>query len=98
MCGAQQGSAVDGGELQTKPQLRILWQISLQRLPRGVESTAGLAEAEIKPESTACTALVGGVPPALQAGAGASCGRQSSQIFSLRKVEVMTYVMCVLVV
>lgn len=38
-----------------------------------MKGSAGLAEEEIKPESTACTALVGGVPFALQAGGGASC-------------------------
>lgn len=64
---------VDGREQRATPQLQILWKISLQRIHRGMKGSAGLAEEEIKPESTACTALVGGVPFALQAGGGASC-------------------------
>lgn len=38
-----------------------------------MKSSDGLAEEETKPESTACRALVGGVPLSLQAGGGASC-------------------------
>lgn len=38
-----------------------------------MKSSAGLVEGEIKPESSSWRALVGGVPPALQAGGGASC-------------------------
>lgn len=64
---------VGGREQQAKPQLKILWKISLQRIHRGMKSSAGLVEEEIKPESTAWRALVRGVSPALQADGGASC-------------------------
>lgn len=64
---------VDGREQRANPQLQVLWKISLQRIHRGMKSSDGLAEEETKPESTACRALVGGVPLSLQAGGGASC-------------------------
>lgn len=60
-----------GGEQQAKPWLQIFWKKSLQRIHRGMKSCAGLTEAEIKPEST-LGGFSGRVPPALQAGGGAS--------------------------